>query len=80
MAVLVEAISVVIKAERIVEGFRGGWEAFTAHVLNATMCADGELVRVGFTNPDDVRVYIEGLETLGIVYLADGQAVDERLN
>lgn len=74
MAVLIEAISVVIRADRLLA--RLSWDDFKATVPNATLCADGELVRVGFMHPDDVRVFIEGLEAHGLRYLAEGHAID----
>ena len=51
MAVLVEGISAIVRADRL-EGFET-WEAFKEIVPNGTLCADGELVRVGFMSPDE---------------------------
>jgi hypothetical protein len=48
MAVLVEALSVIVRREAIVRKDSGGWSAFVAAVSNETFCADSELVRVGF--------------------------------
>ena len=76
MAVLVEAISVVIRADRLIERYPGGWRAFVRGVPNATMCADGEVVRVGFMSPDDVKAYVDELAAVGMVYLDGGKAVD----
>ena len=76
MAVLIEAISVVIKATTIVERYPGGWEAFEADPPNRTLCADGELIRVGFMTPDDVRAFVDTLAIHGIKYQGDGKAVD----
>ena len=76
MAVLIEAISVVIKATTIVERYPGGWEAFEADPPNRTLCADGELIRVGFMTPDDVRAFVDTLAIHGIKYKEDGKAVD----
>ncbi|WP_041280622.1 hypothetical protein [Desulfosudis oleivorans] len=76
MAVLVEAISVVIKAEVIVNLYPGGWPAFEANSPNGTLCADGELVRVGFMVPNDVKAFIDSLAQYGIHYQAEGKAVD----
>jgi len=76
MAVLIEAISVVIRAARIIDRYPGGWETFVQQVPNATMCADGELVRVGFMRPDDVKAYVDQLAGAGMVYMDGGKAID----
>ena len=76
MAVLVEAISVIIRVEVLVERFPGGWKTFEANPPNATLCADGDLVRVGFMAPPDVAAYGQWLEGFGIRYVVDGNAAD----
>lgn len=76
MAVLVEAISVVIRADAIETRHAGGWDAFEAEIPNETACSDGELVRVGFMAPADVQAYVRGLTAKGLRYLADGVAQD----
>ncbi len=76
MPVLVEAISVIIRADRLCEIYPGGWDAFRIEVPNATLCADNELVRVGFMIPEDVGYYIDRLSEYGFVYLEDGKAKD----
>lgn len=76
MAVLVEAISVIVRADRLLEAFDGGWEAFKAIVPNDTLCADGELARVGFLAPDAVEHFCQVLEREGLVLFRDGQAAD----
>lgn len=76
MAVLVEGISVIIKAESVTEKFPGGWKAFEANPPNKTLCADGELIRIGFMVPDDVKRYIGTLAEYDIQYLVNGKAED----
>ena len=76
MAVLIEAISVVIKRSSIEKKFPGGWDAFVQEVPNQTLCTDGNLVRVGFMTPDDVRHYVKSLESNGVFYLKNGEACD----
>lgn len=74
MSVLIEAISVIIRADRLLERFPDGWEAFKRFVPNQTLCADGDLVRVGFMSPPDVEEFILALERVGLVYQdADGR-------
>ncbi len=42
MPVLIEALSVVIRADAIVEHYPGGAEQFMNDCPNNTLCADGE--------------------------------------
>ena len=76
MAVLVEAISVIVRARAILDSFNGGWSAFKAAVPNQSLCADGDLARVGFMTPMDVEVWVHHLETQGLVFLSAGKAED----
>ncbi len=69
MAVLIEAISVVIKRIAIGEKFPDGWEVFVSDVPNKTLCADGKLARVAFMDPVDAESYIMDLEQYGILLL-----------
>jgi hypothetical protein len=68
MAVLCEAISVIVRRESIDAFYEGGWNVFLANVPNSTMCTDGELVRVGFMAPNEVKAFVEGLESKGLVF------------
>jgi len=76
MPVLIEGISVVIKAEAIEKCYPGGWRALAASSPNQTLCADGELSRFGFMNPPDVEAFISALAQHGILYQIDGFARD----
>jgi hypothetical protein len=76
MAVLVEGISVVIKASAIASKYPEGWEGLKKNLPNQTLCPDGELVRVGFMSPDDVKTFVESLEEHGLIYLHQGKAQD----
>ena len=51
MAVLVEAISVVVRLDAIDRLFAGGRTAMDKLIPNGTYCEDGELMRVGFLSP-----------------------------
>lgn len=76
MAVLCEAISVVIRADALIEAY-GTFEAFKEKDLpNQTLAADGELVRVGFMTPDDVRAFIATLAEHGLRHIVEGNAKD----
>jgi hypothetical protein len=76
MAVLVEAISVIVRADALLRAFDGDWEKFKRTVPNATLCADGELVRVSFMSPEDAERYVAGLGTHGLKYLDQGKGRD----
>lgn len=76
MAILVQCISVVIKAEVVEELYPGGWQAFREDAPNRTLCADGELVSVAFMSRDDVQAFVEALSEHGIRYLVEGKARD----
>jgi hypothetical protein len=76
MAILIEAISVVIRVETLFARFPGGWEAFCTLVPNSTLCSDNELVRVGFMVPADVEAFVKRLEAEGLVYVVNGDAQD----
>ena len=76
MAVLIEAISVVIRVEAIHSRYPGGWQSFSKVVPNNTLCSDNDLARVGFMTPEDARAFTERLEQIGIVFLRDGHCHD----
>ncbi len=76
MAVLVEAISVIVRTASIEAHLLDGWRAFVQLVPNRTLCADTQLARVGFMHPDDVKAFVEVLEKKGLEYLRGGKAVD----
>lgn len=76
MAVLVEAISVVIKCESIVKNFVGSTKAFLAALPNKTLCSDGELACVNFMVPADVQAYVEYLTSKGLAFKQSDKAID----
>jgi hypothetical protein len=76
MAVLIEGISVVIRAEPLLRLFPGGWDAFQAFVPTLNLCADNELVRVGFRSNKDVVPFVAQLQSVGLEHLRDGAAID----
>lgn len=76
MAVLVEAISVIVRRDAITARFSGGWHQFLAIVPNSTMCSDEDLARVGFMSPPDIEAFVRRLEKGGLTFVRDGQAVD----
>ena len=66
MAVLVEAISVVLRRDSIDRAFPGGWQRFVTTVPNATLCFDDNIARVGFMNPQDSQDFIDTLWQNGL--------------
>lgn len=76
MAVLIEGLSVVIRIPTILKAYPGGKAEFEAHVPNRSWCADGELIRVGFMHPMDIKAYVAHLESMGLTFRQDGKAVD----
>jgi hypothetical protein len=76
MAVLVEAISVIVRRDAIIREYAGGWDAFVDEVPNASLCADDAIARVGFMSPADTETYIDGLTERGLRFLVDGAFVD----
>jgi hypothetical protein len=76
MAVLVEAMSVIVRVRAMHGQYGGGWASFARDVSNRTLCSDNELARIGFMNSDDAKVFTDGLERIGIAFLRNGQAQD----
>lgn len=58
MSVLVECFSVVIKRSVIESRYPGGLAGYQADCPNQTLCADENLVRVGFMVLDDVSEFV----------------------
>lgn len=75
MAVLCEAISVIVRADRAIAAF-GSFEAFKQIAPNDTLVTDAELMRIGFMVPDDVKRFVDLLEQEGLQYVRDGKAID----
>lgn len=76
MAVLVEAISVIVRRDAITRSFAGGWRAFYLAVPNNTFCADDEVVRVGFLAPEAVGQFLDALQAGGLTWMVDGKCAD----
>lgn len=76
MAVLAEAISVIVKGDSVKAKMLGGLDEFFRLVPNGTLCYDEELLRIGFMNPYDVEHFIGQLTERGLRFLEEGEAVD----
>lgn len=76
MAVLVEALNVVVRINRIRAKFQGGLKAFKENIPNKTLSMDSGLARVGFMTPFDAEIYIDYLEENGLIFISDDKAKD----
>jgi hypothetical protein len=76
MAVLVEAFSVIVKISSIRDNYRGGWEAFKKDCPNGTLVSDGEVARIGFTEPRHVVVMIDRLKMVGFKFAGESKESD----
>lgn len=77
MAVLAEAISVIIRKQAIEQRLPGGMDAFMRTMPNRTFCEDTHLCRLGFLSPAETAVFTERLQMLGLCFLGeDGEAQD----
>ena len=74
MAVLIEAISVVVLRTAINRFYVGGWSAFVDDCPNETLCFDDYLARVGFMAPADADAFVTRLANRGIPSNANSQA------
>jgi hypothetical protein len=68
MAVLCEALSVVVRRDSTAAYFNGDLEKFLLDVPNATVCYDDGLVRVGFLDSKLVGEFVELLESQGLLF------------
>ncbi len=72
MPVIVEAFSVILRAEAVEKCYPGGWVQFREDCPNRTLCADGELIRVGFMGNADAEGYIHHLVQQGLRFSTSG--------
>lgn len=76
MAVLVEALSVVVRKKSIESKFKGGWAHFVASVPRDAFCSDEELACVRFLRPEEVGEFIGWLEEGGLVFVIHDHTID----
>jgi len=76
VAVLIEALSVIVRVDSILKAFSGDWNAFMAIVPNRTLCSDNEIVRIGFMTPKDVEPFVSKLQSFGLEFLRNDVAID----
>ncbi len=66
MALLAEAISIVVKISSLHAKYPGGWETFRRDCPNRTLASDGELARIGIMDPRPVRELVNRLKAAGL--------------
>jgi hypothetical protein len=76
MAILIEAINVVLRLQTLRDKYPGGIEGFQEDCPNRSYCADDHLVRVGFLQPDEMEAFGDQLEEQGLQGMLDGKCVD----
>ena len=76
MAVLVEALCVIIRRSTIEEKYPGGWDKFQADHRDLSFCADDKIARLSFTAPLNMRIQIRELEKLGFAYMNEGRSAE----
>jgi hypothetical protein len=70
MAVLCEAISVIVSVDVLTRRYPGGLAGYEADVPNATFCTDGVVTRVGFMAPIDTQEWAQQVQDAGVVLRA----------
>jgi hypothetical protein len=76
MAVLLEAISVIVRRATLEEKYPGGLSAYQRDCPNATFCMDAELTRIGFMIPPDVETFVGRLMHRGLLFYDDHTFLD----
>lgn len=77
MAVLVEAISVIVRKDAISHRIPGGMSHFRSELPNRTFCEDDRICRIGFLSPEETASFADKLQALGLDFLDDsGAAMD----
>lgn len=71
MPVLIEALSVVIRLDRLKAKIPANSPVVGQMASHPSFCADGELVRLAFMRPDDVADFVGDMEGLGLVHVVE---------
>lgn len=71
MAVLAEAISVIVRKDAVAARLPGGEARFLELVPNRTLCDDQDLYRVGFLSPEETARFTDALQDAGLIFLGD---------
>lgn len=74
MAVVCDALSIIVRTETLERVFANGVRGYRAQVPNNTFTTDGLITRVGVMNPNDLQWYIDQLSDQGLrLFGADEQ-------
>lgn len=76
MAVLIEAISVIVPLATLERAYPGGVRGYAADCPNATFVLDHYVTRVAFMTPADVGQFVERLKSAGLTFEQGGECVD----
>lgn len=77
MAVLVEAISVIVRKDAVSDRVQGGMTRLRSELPNRTFCDDEHICRIGFLSPEETASFADKLQALGLKFLDDkGAAID----
>lgn len=76
MAVLIEAISVVVRLSDVKDKYPGGWEQFVRETPKEMLCADSNVARVGFLDRAEAEAFVQGLTGHGLTFLTEGKSAD----
>lgn len=76
MAVLIEALSVVVRRDSVATRFPGGWKGFVTACPCEQYCYDDELCRVSFMHPADAQAFTEKLKSSGLNSSDAGGSLD----
>lgn len=74
MAVICEAISVLVPVETLIRTFPDGPAGYEQACPNQSFCSDGVLTRVGFMHHNDSKEWVQRLEDLGFTYVHQTQS------
>jgi len=66
MAVLIEALSVIVKVSVLESKYPNGVAGYANECPNQTFCTDGRVTRVGFMCPEDVGTFLNRLIDRGL--------------
>ncbi len=75
MAVVCDALSVLVRNETLDDRWPGGAEAYAAEAPNRTFCTDGLLTRIGCMTPNDVSYWVDLLRDRGYRFVEDIEGV-----
>jgi hypothetical protein len=76
VAVIVEAVSVIIRHDRLPPPLFDLDPTVSPVWDTPTICTDGELVRIGFHSVAEAERWVETLTGAGLEYVRDGEAQD----